>query len=243
MATADAMITTRFLITCEHAGNEVPDEYAAMFTSPGAKRDLHSHRGYDPGSLHAATQLSSRLESPLISSTTTRLLVDLNRSLDNPQLFSKYSRSLTQSDQASLLKNYYYPYRKCVEAKIRTLLKCHDRVIHLSMHTFTPRFRGSHRPVDLGILYDPARREERLFCDAVGNRMAALVPNRRVRHNEPYLGIDDGLTTYLRTQHPSRRYVGIEIEINNRYARWQEKQKLTLITQLAKAIRDDSFDL
>ncbi|EMI20310.1 N-formylglutamate amidohydrolase [Rhodopirellula maiorica SM1] len=231
------MTKSRFLITCEHGGNEVPDDFASMFATPGAKRDLHSHRGYDPGSLHAATQLSVTLESPLITSTTTRLLVDLNRSLENPQLFSKYTRGMSASDQASLLDKHYHPYRECVEDKIRTLLDCHDRIIHLSVHTFTPRFRGSHRPVDLGILYDPARHTERVFCNAVGNRLATVAPARRIRHNEPYLGIDDGLTTYLRTQHSSRRYVGIEIEINNRYARWQQKQQLNLISQLAKAIQ------
>ncbi|GAA5508739.1 N-formylglutamate amidohydrolase [Novipirellula caenicola] len=237
------MTTTRFVVTSEHGGNEVPDRYASLFSSPGAKRDLHSHRGHDPGSLHAATQLSLMLESPLIFSTTTRLLVDLNRSLDHPHLFSKYTRSQPEAEKRAILDEYFHPYRKRVEDKIHTLLQTCDRVVHLSMHTFTPRFRGSRRAIDLGILYDPERSEENRFCHETVNHMTLLAPRRRIRHNEPYLGIDDGLTTYLRTQHPAHRYVGIEIEINNRYARWQEKQKQTLITQLARTLQNDSCDL
>ena len=38
-----------------------------------------------------------------------------------------------------------------------------------------------------------------------------------VRHNYPYLGKMDGFTTYLRKKFP-KNYVGIEIEINQKYA-------------------------
>ncbi len=236
------MTSICYLISCEHGGNEVPPDYAPLFSSSGGKRDLNSHRGYDPGSFDAATRLAAELGTSFISSTTTRLLVDLNRSLDNPQLFSKYAMMLSESERATLLSKHYHPYRQQITNQIASLLASNDRVIHLSMHTFTPRFRGTHRPLDVGILYDPSRAEEKKFSEAIVNRFASLAPHRRVRHNEPYLGIDDGLTTYLRTQHPSRQYVGIEIEINNRYARWQETQKQKMITQLAKAIQDDSPD-
>ena len=237
------MTSIRYLISCEHGGNVVPPDYEPLFSSSGAKRDLNSHRGHDPGSLDAATRLAAELGVPLISSTTTRLLVDLNRSLDNPQLFSKYAMMLSESERQTLLEKHYYPYRQQIVKQITSLLTSNDRVIHLSMHTFTPRFRGTYRTVDLGILYDPSRVEERQFGESIVNRFASSAPQRRVRHNEPYLGIDDGLTTFLRTQHPTRQYVGIEIEINNRYARWQETQKQRLITQFAQAIQDDSTDL
>ncbi len=236
-----------FLITCEHGGNDIPRAYAGLFSSPGAKRDLISHRGYDPGSLQIGRELSAALDAEIIASQTTRLLVDLNRSLHHPQLFSKYSSRLSAEERASLLSEHYHPYRTQVEGKIRSLLESSNRVVHLSVHTFTPRFRGTHRPLDLGILYDPNRREESRFSEQVVTRLAFRSSELsgpeferlrlRVRHNEPYLGIDDGLTTHLRTQYPSPRYLGLEIEINNRYTRWQEKRKQTLTAALANAIQ------
>ena len=43
-----------------------------------------------------------------------------------------------------------------------------------------------------------------------------MAPELRVRYNYPYRGDSDGLTTWLRKKHPAARYLGIEIEINQR---------------------------
>ena len=64
-----------------------------------------------------------------------------------------------------------------------------------------------------------------------------MAPNLRVRRNYPYAGWTDGLTTYLRTRFPPQRYVGIEIEINQRFVlgrtpRW-DAVRLSVIESLA----------
>ena len=41
----------------------------------------------------------------------------------------------------------------------------------------------------------------------------------RVELNQPYLGIDDGLTTAMRQQFADHDYAGIELEINHRIMR------------------------
>jgi hypothetical protein len=43
-----------------------------------------------------------------------------------------------------------------------------------------------------------------------------VAPELRVRYNYPYRGNTDGLGTWLRNRHPASRYLGIEIEINQR---------------------------
>lgn len=40
--------------------------------------------------------------------------------------------------------------------------------------------------------------------------------------NVPYNGADDGFTTYLREQFPADKYLGIEIEVNQKYAGTEE---------------------
>ena len=76
-----------FIITCEHGGNRIPAPYRRLFREQSALLD--SHRGYDPGSLVMAKALASAYRAPLVASTVSRLLIDLNRSIGNPQLFRR----------------------------------------------------------------------------------------------------------------------------------------------------------
>ena len=82
-----------FIITCEHGGNRIPAPYRRLFR--GQRALLDSHRGYDPGSLVMAKALASAFGAPLVASTVSRLLIDLNRSIGHPQLFSAMIRAAT----------------------------------------------------------------------------------------------------------------------------------------------------
>ncbi|MCM2374633.1 N-formylglutamate amidohydrolase [Rhodopirellula sp. ICT_H3.1] len=208
-----------FVITCEHGGNAVPAEYASRFASAGARAAIQSHRGYDPGAFEAALQFSRSLGVEPISSTTSRLLVDLNRSTDNPELLSKFTQNLSPSETAVLLERHYFPYRHRVTAAIEKGITDHHQVFHLSIHTFTPRIRGVWRDIDVGLLFDPARKSEAEFCERWQQELACQFPSLRVRPNEPYKGVDDGFTTVLRRQFADHDYVGVEVEINNRFAK------------------------
>ena len=81
---------TPLLITCEHGGNRVPPRYRPLFR--GHQDLLSTHRGFDPGALAMARQLAKALRAPLFVSTTSRLLIDLNRSQGHPKLYSEATR-------------------------------------------------------------------------------------------------------------------------------------------------------
>ncbi|GAB1446465.1 hypothetical protein MASR2M41_22460 [Flammeovirgaceae bacterium] len=57
-----------------------------------------------------------------------------------------------------------------------------------------------------------------------------------MRFNEPYLGIDDGLTSYLRTQYSNSQYAGVEIEINQKFISDMKKIKVSLADGLKKVL-------
>src|SRR5689334_17093692 len=80
------------LITCEHGGNRIPPKYRALFRN--ARALLDSHRGYDAGALAMARDLAAALQAPLISSTVSRLLVDLNRSVGHPRSHHEAIRAI-----------------------------------------------------------------------------------------------------------------------------------------------------
>lgn len=208
-------MTEVMIVTCEHAGNDIPSEYEALF---GDQKDiLESHRGWDPGALEIATVISSFYRVPFYYTTISRLVVEANRSLTNSALFSEFTNHLPSATKAEISEKYWQPYRQRVEQSIRTEIEAGNRVLHLSIHTFTPVWNGVTREVELGILYDPDRKTELGWAHSFSSRVSVLEPALVVRHNEPYLGTDDGFTTYLRTRFSSENYLGIELEINQKF--------------------------
>jgi predicted N-formylglutamate amidohydrolase len=200
------------LITCEHGGNRIPAPYRKLFRRRRALLD--SHRGYDPGALVMARALATAFGASLVSSTISRLLIDLNRSIGHPQLFSAATRGAPAALRTKIVEQHYQPYREHVERLVRQSVSRGHRVIHVSSHSFTPVLDGKVRAADVGLLYHPARRDEAELCARWKASLAALAPQFRVRRNYPYTGKADGLTAHLRRCFPPGAYVGIELEIN-----------------------------
>lgn len=193
----------RLLVTCEHGGNRVPREYAALFA--GRERLLASHRGYDRGAL----AIARRFPGPLRASTVTRLLVDLNRSPGHPRLHADF---VPEEARARIVARHYRPYRAEVDRLVRRLAP----VLHLSVHSFAPVLRGKRRTMEIGLLFDPSRRGEAELCGRWQRLLRA--EGFVVRRNAPYRGTSDGLTTALRARWPGTLYRGIELEVNRRIA-------------------------
>ncbi len=212
------------VVSCEHGGNRIPAPYRELFA--GYENVLGSHRGFDPGALELARALARACGAPLIAATTSRLLVELNRSAHHPQLFSEFTRGLPRPVRQRILSRYYHPYRAQVERTVRFALARGAQVVHLSAHSFTPVLDGAIRNADVGLLYDPGRSEESCFCERWCRLLAERIAPLRVRRNYPYRGTADGLATALRHRFASARYLGIEIEVNQKHvlaggARWR----------------------
>lgn len=221
------------LISCEHAGNDVPEPFATLFS--GADDVLASHRGWDPGALEVAQSLAESLQVQLFSMPVTRLLIEMNRSLENPQLFSDFSSGLAETEKAKLIDQYYSPYRNSIEEAIE---KTSALVIHLSIHSFTPVLNGEVRQVDVGLLFDPDRKSEMQFCSVLKSNLDRELTELTIKFNEPYKGTDDGLTTSLRKKFPDHKYLGIEIEINQKFVGtgFFHSLKQSLLTGISNAI-------
>lgn len=201
-----------YLVTCEHGGNRIPAPYRSLFRDCDALLD--SHRGYDYGALVMARGLAGAFRAPLVISTISRLLIDLNRSIGHPRVFSAATRGAPASLRAKIAERYYRPYRLQVERLVRRSVSRGRRVIHISSHSFTPVLDGKVRSADVGLLYDPGRRGEAELCARWKSSLEELAPRLRVRRNYPYAGKGDGLTSHLRQHFAPVAYVGVELEIN-----------------------------
>lgn len=223
-------------MTCEHGGNRVPKEYRRLFA--GWESVLASHRGYDPGALALARDLARAFDAPLVASTVTRLLVELNRSPGHPQLYSEVTRRLPRSERARIVARYYEPYRREVEQRVAQAAAARRRVIHISAHSFVPVLDGCTRNADIGLLYDPARAAERALCARWSQCLGARASRLRVRRNYPYRGSADGLTTYLRRRYARRGYLGVEIEVNQKYVLAGQREWRMLREVLVQSVGD-----
>ncbi|MEO6361734.1 MAG: N-formylglutamate amidohydrolase [Caldimonas sp.] len=228
----------RLFVTCEHAGNDVPDAYLACFV--GHESLLPTHRGWDPGALLLAQEMAERFAAPLCFETTTRLLVDLNRSVGTPDLHSEATRPLPAAERRAILERYYHPHRRRVEAAVAAIVASGDDVIHIASHSFTPELHGHVRTADIGLLYDPARGGEVAFATAWLEAIHGHDASLRLRRNYPYLGKGDGVTMALRRRYPPERYIGIELEVNQRYVEqggpeWP-RIRATLVESLGEAL-------
>ena len=217
----------RLVVTCEHAGNIVPDDIKSLIRIPG--KILKSHRGYDKGAYHIFRNIS-KFSNANIYSRVSRLVIDLNRSLHNQKLFSEYSRLLPDNNKLKLIKSFYQPYRFSVEKTINNFLGEGFKVIHISVHTFTPVLNGIKRNAGIGLLYDPHREAEKEFAKLWKFSIMQKSDNLDVRFNYPYKGKSDGFTKYLRTRFPGKQYIGIELEVNQKFTRKTETLNNTIKT-------------
>jgi predicted N-formylglutamate amidohydrolase len=203
------------LITCEHGGNRIPARYRPLLR--GARDLLDSHRGFDAGALTMAKALAAALEAPLLFSTVSRLLVDLNRSIGHVRFHFDAVRDAGPVVCEAIVERYYRPYRAEASRYVQDAIAQRRRVIHLSSHSFTPVLDGDVRTADVGLLYDPSRQSEVALCQHWQATLQALAPHLKVRRNYPYAGKGDGLTRELRRRFSPSAYVGIELEINQKH--------------------------
>ncbi len=211
------------VFSCEHGGRRVP---AGSGLDPGSDPELRAalptHRGWDPGALGLARQMATLFDAPLRFSTISRLVVEPNRSPENPEIFSPWSRELPAPVRRRLLRRYHRRHRERVRRAVEGAAAGpppRTRVVHVGVHSFTPVLDGQERPVEVGILLDPARSSEREVAEAWAEALAGESPGLRILLNEPYDGRSDGLVTTLREAfaegiRPGCAYVGLELEVN-----------------------------
>ena len=232
----------KLMLTCEHASNRLP----AAFKKFVPVDVQQTHRAYDIGALQVFRKLV-KFAKPEFSceGKFSRLFVDLNRTITNKSAFSEYYGALEARDKPLAEKAkaaataYWKEYRENVEKFVESSLSSPKRtatkqknaagkkgaknngkegadIVHLGIHSFTPALNGKVRNADIGILYDPKRPQERAYANVIRDEIKRLYPHMKVRFNYPYKGSSDGLTTSLRKKF-GPRYVGIEIEINQKF--------------------------
>jgi predicted N-formylglutamate amidohydrolase len=227
----------QLVLSCEHASPAVPTELHGLGLPA---RLLRSHRSFDAGALPIAERLAAAWQLPLLAGNWSRLVVDLNRSADHPGVILRRVDGLPVPGNVALdaaarqrrLATFWQPYREELRTAVQLALR-KGPVLHLSVHSFTERLGGVERRNDVGLLVDPKRSREVAVVAMLRRALAA--DGWSVRQNFPYFGHTDGVTTWLRREFGPLRYLGIEVECNQRCSRKVAGQRL-LAAALQRAI-------
>lgn len=185
------------LIVCDHASNAFPPEYGDLGLPAGA---VERHIAYDIGAAEVSRSLAAKLGAPAVLSTFSRLLIDPNRGADDPTLVMRYSdgaivpgnAKADASEVARRVELYWRPYRDEVATMVEAMTAASRPPALLSIHSFTPHWRGVARPWKIGLLWDRDARIARPLRDAL-----AAEPDigaGAVGENEPYDGALKGDT-------------------------------------------------
>jgi predicted N-formylglutamate amidohydrolase len=179
------------LVICDHAANALPPRYGDL----GLPRQaLARHIGYDIGAASLARRLAARLGAPAILSTYSRLLIDPNRGGDDPTLVMRISDGDLVPGNARIdageierrRRRYWAPYREAIVTSVEAMLASGESPAILSIHSFTPYWRGLPRPWKVGLLWDADPRLPAALIHALGQEPDIGV--EAVGDNEPYDG-------------------------------------------------------
>ncbi|MEE2888554.1 MAG: N-formylglutamate amidohydrolase [Planctomycetota bacterium] len=216
------MRSDQIVVSVEHASARVPARLEGLGLPDSW---LQTHHGWDPGAALVGRFLARRFGVPLHLGRWSRLVADLNRSSFHPRVVPKTTgtrsipanQDLSSAARQQRLAGYWLPYRTAVEADLDRVVARHGRVLHISVHSFAPRLRDQVRSNHFGLLYGPSRKLERAMADRWGGLLSEA--GFRVRRNYPYSGLEDGFCMRMRAERPPRTYLGMEIEMNQRWVR------------------------
>ncbi|MCB0361564.1 MAG: N-formylglutamate amidohydrolase, partial [Bdellovibrionales bacterium] len=175
------MLNRQVLLLCEHASNTLPI-WANGYFPPDARKLLNSHRAWDKGVASLGKGLAQEIHCPLILGKHSRLLLDLNRSLDSKALWSEWSREMSEKLKQKAIREFYLSYRKEARECLRHHLSKGPTLV-LALHSFTPTWKGKDRPTDLGILFRPETSRERQMADWMRLQLGLRLPNWKIHFN------------------------------------------------------------
>ena len=199
----------RVLLVCEHASPVIPSSLNDLGL---AADDRYSHAVWDIGAADLARRLSALLDAPLVLARISRLVYDCNRPPEAPDSIPARTetievpgnRDLSTEARANRAAEVYHPFHACVSA---TLDRFNQPPALVTIHSFTPTWRGIARPTELGLLHDANP-------GLATAMLAATGPALRTDLNQPYSAAD-GVTHTLQRHANARDLENVMIEVRN----------------------------
>ncbi len=175
--------SNQVLIIADHASNYLPKEYYKLGLTSVF---LNQHIAFDIGVKELSLDLSNRLKCKVIQGKYSRLLIDLNRDLNDPTVIPEIvdgkiipgNIGLSKSELRLRVKKIYNKYHHEIN---RTIKNKKVKVI-LSLHSFNPIFKNKRRLLEFGILSNEDKNLSSIIIDQL------KLQKLNVGDNKPYRG-------------------------------------------------------
>ena len=200
------------LIVGDHAGRAVPEKLNALGIAP----DVYElHVAWDIGSNMVAATVADRLDAIAVLANYSRLVVDLNRRLDDPTAFAEVSDGivipgnlgLTDEQRAERVKEIYRPYHDAVAQHVAAARARGQAPAIISIHSCTPVLDNVARPWHFGVMWN---RDARIAQPLIARLRS--VPGLCIGDNQPYSGRHpQSFTLNHHAEAAGLPHVGIEV--------------------------------
>ncbi|BBE73911.1 N-formylglutamate amidohydrolase [Pleomorphomonas sp. SM30] len=182
------------LFLCDHASNRVPAPFGALGLPPA---EFARHIAYDIGAARLTRRLAALAGAPALLTRFSRLVIDPNRGEDDPTLVMRLSdgavvpgnAAIDAAGRADRIARLHRPYHAAIAAELDAFAAAGVVPAIVSLHSFTPAWKGRARPWHVAVLWDA---DPRLSRDLI----AALAADGDlvVGDNQPYDGALEGDT-------------------------------------------------
>ena len=204
------------LLLCDHASNALPPAYGRLGLPDDA---FGRHIAYDIGARRATEAAAEALGAPALLTTFSRLLIDPNRGADDPTLVMRLSDGAVVPGNARIDEGeierrraaFFRPYHDAVADTLRRMAATGTVPAVVSIHSFTPSWKGVPRPWHVGLLWDDDPRLAAPLFAALRAEPDLQPADERVGDNEPYDGALPGDT--IDTHATRNGYPNVLVEV------------------------------
>lgn len=201
-----------FVIVADHAGRRMPRRLGELGL---AAAEFERHIAWDIGAGALACMLGAALDAIVIRQSYSRLVIDCNRSPQSTTSILAVSEmtaipgnvGVSDAQRRARHAEIFAPYHARITQELDRRCATARATVLISVHSFTPVFKGVPRPWDVGVLYHRDARLAHILLELLQREAGVTVGD-----NEPYSVSDE--SDYTIPVHGERRglpHVAIEI--------------------------------
>lgn len=203
-----------FVLVCEHASNRLPRALGDLGLS---EADRQRHIAWDLGAAELTAGIAGHLSATTVLQRFSRLVVDCNRDPGDADAFIPYSEhtevpgnlDLDAEARAARVAAIWQPFHAAIDRLLDLRRTARRTTALVTIHSFTPVYRGVARPWHVGVISTTDRRlAEGLLKTLRADRTLVI------GDNEPY-SAKDNVDYTIRRHGRDRGLPHVMIEVRN----------------------------
>lgn len=207
---------TNTLLIAEHTSSEFPKTKEFANVNYAYLKGIPDY--YDIGAEKIIVFLARKFQHTAIHAKYSRLLIDLNRSLEHEQLIRyveddkkkiiHFNQDLSEEQKLERIELYWKPFHNMLKKIIRNKLQNFETVFAFPIHSCFPEFAGKKRDFEIDLLFN----KDEGLAKAIGKALKSKGYDVKYNH-PPFSGIKNVFTM---NQFNEERLRWVFFEINNK---------------------------